>query len=61
MERIGVTLVLIAASISAAICVMVVFLAANAMASLWVSLPISGMLVFLGVALGIAAVRSKRE
>ena len=61
MERIGMTLVLIAAAISAAVCVMIVFLATNAPQSLWIALPACGMLVFLGVALGISALRSTRH
>jgi len=61
MARVGVTLVLIAACVCAAVLVMVIFLAMNASHALWLVLPVAGILAAMGSILGIAAWRASRD
>lgn len=61
MRKIGVTLVLITASISAAVCILAIYLATNAPTATWLVLPITGILAFMGILLGAFALRSTRD
>jgi len=60
MARIGVTFVLIAVAVCAAVAVMVVFLAMHAATSLWLVLPVAGILAGMGAFLGFVAWRASR-
>lgn len=55
MERVGPTLALIAVSVSAAIATIVIVLALFASRTMWIVLPVSGILGVLGCVLGIVA------
>ena len=55
MERVGPTLALIAVSVSAAIATIVIVLALFASHTMWIVLPVSGILGVLGCVLGIVA------
>jgi len=61
LKRIGVTLVLITASISAAACILAIYLATRAPSAIWLVLPITGILAFMGVLLGAFALQSTRD
>ena len=61
MGRVGVTLVLIAACVCAAVLVMVIFLAMYASNALWLVLPVTAILAVMGSVLGIAAWRASRQ
>jgi len=55
VERVGPTLALIAVSVSAAIATIVIVLALFASHTMWIVLPVSGILGVLGCVLGIVA------
>jgi len=55
VERVGPTLALIAVSVSAAIATIVIVLALFASRTMWIVLPVSGILGVLGCVLGIVA------
>jgi len=60
MGRLGVSVVLIAATVCGAVAVMVVFLAKYASESLWLVLPVAGILAGMGIFLSFVAWRASK-
>jgi len=60
MARVGVTFVLIALAVCAAVAVMVVFLAIHASQSLWLVLPVAAILAGMGSLLALMAWRASK-
>ena len=58
VERVGPTLVMIAASVSGAIAAMVIVLALFASHAMWIVLPIGAILAAMGCLLGVVAWRA---